>query len=405
MKISNFKFSFCEFSMANLRSSRSNAIVRFLITNYRKSFRKFPRWLVRFFLIGMMGTASFSALFGMDTKYSGEFLKIGLGVRELSLGGAMISCPQAVSAVYWNPAALVENTKTSGQFIHSEEFAGVLNFDQISLAAPAHKGFAYGLGFFRLSVDDIPDTRSALIDAGTDGLSPGDPDYQSPDEDRTEGNGKLDPGERLNFGKIGSFGANENALLVSIAKRKNDKLLIGATFKQIYKSLGTADAYGIGLDVAAIYRPKINWTIGASLSDATTTFLFWNDGVKETTLPTLRIGTAYNLRMAKIPLRIQPALSLDLGIDGDQHQTDFQVGKLSGRFRAGIEAEVKERICLRFGRDDLGVTHIGLGLNLSIGSIDYGLAMGQAHSELGLSHRIGIVIHFANMKKVFDKIS
>jgi len=346
-----------------------------------------------------------SDLFGMDTKYSGEFLKIGMGVRELSLGGAMISCPHAVSAVYWNPAALIENTKTSGQFIHSEEFAGVLNFDQVSLATSARKGFAYGLGFFRLSVDDIPDTRRALIDAGTDGLSPGDPDYQSPDADGTEGNGKLDSGERLNFGKIGSFGANENALLISIAKRKSEKLLIGATFKQIYKSLGTANAYGIGLDVAGIYRPKQNWTIGASLIDATTTFLFWNDGVKETTLPTLRIGTAYDFRMSKIPVRIQPAFGIDLGIDGEQNQTDFQVGRLSGRFRAGIEAEIKERICLRFGRDDLGATHIGLGLNLSVGSIDYGLAMGQAYRSLGLSHRIGIVIHFADMKKVFDKIS
>ncbi|MDD5766073.1 MAG: hypothetical protein PHW79_07515 [Candidatus Marinimicrobia bacterium] len=361
--------------------------------------------LIGLFLIGLMGMAPVSALLGMDTKYSGEFLKIGMGVRELSLGGAVISCPQAVSAVYWNPAALIENTKTSGQFIHSEEFAGVLNFDQVSLATSARKGFAYGFGFFRLSVDDIPDTRHALVDAGTDGLSPGDPDYQSPDTDGTEGNGKLDPGERLNFGKIGSFGANENALYVSIAKRKNEKLQIGATLKQIYKSLGTANAYGIGLDVAAIYRPKINWTIGASLSDATTTFLFWNDGVKETTLPTLRIATAYNLRMLKIPVRIQPAFGIDIGIDGEQNQTDFQIGKFTGRFRAGIEAEIKDRICLRFGRDDLGATHIGLGLNTSVGSIDYGLAMGQAYRSLGMSHRIGIVIHFADMKKAFDKIS
>ncbi len=128
---------------------------------------------------------SVSSLFAFGDKYAGEFLKFGLGVREMALGGAVAADPTAVVAHYWNPSSLVGNSHFSGSLMHTEEFAGVLSLDHFALAIPAKGEYSYGFGYFRIGVDDIPDTRDALLDLGTDGLGPGDDGYTGPDADGT----------------------------------------------------------------------------------------------------------------------------------------------------------------------------------------------------------------------------
>ncbi len=341
-------------------------------------FQSLLSWVISFSILifFFFGTTS---SFAFGTKYAGEFLKIGVGVREMSLGGAVVASPHSVSAQYWNPAALYQNTVFSGQFMHTEEFAGALNLDHISIAIPAKGNYAYSLGFFHLGVDDIPDTREALID--------------------DNGNGKLDPGERLNFGEIGTFGASENALFLSVAKQMNQKYFIGATAKYLYKSLGTTAAWGVGFDVATIYNISPQLVFGASINDITTTFLFWKDGEKEVILPTLRFGTAWKVSLPSIPIWFQPLGGLDISFEGEQDNTDLNLGSINGRVRMGLEVHIKDQIALRCGRDDLGSFHIGFGLDTSIGSIDYGFAMGGTYKLLGQSHRLGVTLHFAELAK------
>jgi hypothetical protein len=281
--------------------------------------------------------------------------------------------------------------------MHAEEFAGVLNLDQISFVSPYRGNFSYGIGFFRLGVDDIPDTRNALIDVGSDGIGPGDETYSGPDPDGSEGNGKLDSGERLDFGKIGTFGASEGAIYLSAGIRQSPKLNLGGSAKFVYKSLGNMQGWGIGLDVGLIYFLNPNWIVGASLYDLTTTFLFWEDGEKEIIVPSLRIGTAYDFRPASLPFSIQPLLGLDFSFEGKQHYTDLNLSSMNIRARFGLELHIKEQIILRGGRDDIGGFHIGLGINTPLGNIDYGFAMGGSYDILGESHRIGLILHFEEL--------
>ncbi len=354
-------------------------MIRFIVpTTNCKYYIRYIKFLC--YVVGLIffffGTTS---SFAFGTKYAGEFLKIGVGVREMSLGGAVIASPRSVSAQYWNPAALYQNTIFSGQFMHTEEFAGALNLDHISVAIPAKGNYAYGFGFFRLGVDDIPDTRGALID------------YND--------NGKLDPGERINFDKIGTFGASENALFLSIAKKMNNKLYIGVTAKHLYKSLGTSTAWGVGFDVATIYNIYPRLVLGASINDATTTFIFWRDGEKEVILPTLRFGAAWKVVLPSIPVWFQALGGIDISFEGKQHSADFDLGLINGKTRMGLEMHLKDKIVLRCGRDDLGSYHLGFGLDTSMGSIDYGFAMGGSYQLLGQSHRLGVTIHFVELAR------
>ena len=315
----------------------------------------------------------------LGDKYAGEFLKIGMGVREMSLGGSVIAAPDGASAVYWNPAALANNGTLSGELMHTEEFAGVLNLDYVSVAFPGPVDWSYGFSFFRSGVDGIPDTRSALIDEN--------------------GNGELDPGERLDFGKIGTFGASENALLFAMARQINARLNVGGTVKTLYKSLGTTNAWGLGFDLAAQYQLLPNLFLGAILRDVTTTFLYYPDGYNEFIVPSLQLGSAYSISPSFLPVIFRPSVGLDITMEGKTNQSDLNPGFISSGFRLGLEMQIKEHIMLRIGRDNLGSTQVGFGLRTALGSIDYGLAMGGSYSELGQSHRIGLTLHFAELSR------
>ena len=48
-----------------------------------------------------------------------SFLEIGSGAKSLSMGGAFVSVANDVSALYWNPAGIVNIDRPSVQFYHS----------------------------------------------------------------------------------------------------------------------------------------------------------------------------------------------------------------------------------------------------------------------------------------------
>jgi len=342
-------------------------------------------------------------LLAFGDKYAGEFLKLGLGVREMALGGAVVSDPTAVAAHYWNPATLTDNTRFSGNLMHTEEFAGAIALDHFALALPGKGEYSFGAGYFRIGVDNITDTRNALLDLGTDGLGPGDEGYPGPDADGTEGNGKLDPGERLDYGKFGSFGASENAVFLSTAKLLQPKLKVGGTLKMLYRSLGDDKAYGIGFDIGILYHPAPKIKLAAAFNDLTTTFMLWNDGEREIIAPSLRIGGSVHYCFKKLPLEIEPLIGADILFEGEQNAADLSIGGVVIRARIGIEAIYKEILALRAGRDDLGNPQIGLGLNTSVGSLDYGLGLGGSYSEFGSSHRIALTLHFAELQRAIKR--
>jgi len=328
----------------------------------------------------------------LGDKYAGEFLKFGLGVREMSRGGAVVAQTSPTVAHYWNPAYLHFSERLAVQAMHTEEFAGVLQIDHLAVSLPRRGDFAFGAGFFRLGVDDIPDTRRALLDLGTDGLGPGDANYPGPDADGTEGNGKLDAGERLDFGRIGRFGASENALFLAAAHQYRPQIFLGATTKILYKSLANTRAFGLGFDLAALWMPVQNFSAGAILRDITTTLLFWNDGTQEIIVPSAQVGAQYLWHLPSLKLSLAPSAGLDLLMEGAQNYRDFQLGVISGRFRLGLEINYKNLLALRCGRDDLQNLQIGLGLNTRLGCLDYGLALGHTAADLGQSHRVALTI-------------
>lgn len=353
--------------------------------------------IIVIFMILLIG----NQVFAFGDKYAASFLKTGTGVREISLGGSVISSADATSSFYWNPALLSDSKIFSGRIMHSEEFGGVLNLDHISLTLPRKK-YNLGLGFIRSGVDNIPLVKeSSLIDIGNDGIGPGDEDYIKPDVDGSEGNGQLDNGERLDFGKIGTFGASESAFFISAGKQYNDKLSFGLSVKTIYKNLYNNTAFGVGLDAGMIYNFSDKLKFGARISDFTTTFLFWKDGEKEIISPEVSLGGSYLLSLENIPISIQPMVGLNISTDGEKNNSLLGSNIMNIKTVFGLELFYNELLAIRFGQDENTGFHLGAGINTSVANINYGLSLGGAYSSLGKSHQIGIVF---NIQEVYTLI-
>ena len=64
--------------------------------------------------------------YSQTTKYSNEFLSIGVGARSLSMSNAMVANTDDATSGYWNPAGLTSmQSDFDASLMHAEYFAGI----------------------------------------------------------------------------------------------------------------------------------------------------------------------------------------------------------------------------------------------------------------------------------------
>jgi hypothetical protein len=196
-----------------------------------------------------------SALYAQNaTKYSNEFLQIGVGARSLGMGGAVVSSTNDVFAGYWNPASLTSiKNNTQIALMHASYFAGIANYDYGAWAAKINDESAIGISLIRFGVDGIANTFDLIR------------------------NGEID------YSRVTSFNTSDFAAVFSYAKqqritgRKDLDFAWGANMKIIRRKIGPfAKATGFGLDAGfSLKNEKRNWSTGLVVRDVTTTFNSW----------------------------------------------------------------------------------------------------------------------------------
>jgi hypothetical protein len=207
-------------------------------------------------ILGVSLMLNIGQLFGQNaTKYSNEFLQIGVGARSLGMGGASVASANDVYAGYWNPAGLTsidDNAQVS--LMHASYFAGIANYDYGAWASKISDKSALGISLIRFGVDGIANTFDLIR------------------------NGEID------YTRVSSFNTSDFAFILSYAqneKIKNYKHLDfswGGNLKIIRRKIGPfAKATGFGLDAGFKLKSEKrgNWSAGVVIRDVTSTFNSW----------------------------------------------------------------------------------------------------------------------------------
>lgn len=318
---------------------------------------------------------SFSpAAFSEIAKYAGEFMSTGVGARALGMGGAYVATGGDVTYGYWNPAGLSQLNYPELAAMHSERFAGVVNYDYLAFAMPFRQKETLAFSAIRLGVDDIPISAIPRADL-------------QPDEQYQDENGNL----QVNRPYIERYVSDaEYAFYFSYAKQHSTTLSYGANAKFVRKGVGDNSAWGIGFDIGATWNPWRQFMVGANFQDVTTTLLAWDTGRKEQIAPTLKAGVAYPFSFSFMGSRLLLAADVDTRFEGREGEaTQVALGPASLDFRLGGEISFYDIIALRLGRDDLGFFTAGAGINLARLNIDYAF---MQHTDLEATHRISLRI-------------
>jgi hypothetical protein len=331
------------------------------------------------------------------TKLAGEFLATGFGARALGMGGAFVSIADDASAVYWNPAGLIQLGRTQILLMHSERFGSLVDYNTFSLVRPLSrkKGrqAAGGISVIWLRVSDIAFTSHL-----------GEPDVDFID---TNSNGVWDPGERRLWrpDRVRWESDNEIATYLSYSRRLGSRSAWGLNAKLIWKEIADITSLGFGLDLGLLYQVTHRWRFGLNLQDFTTTPLYWDgwyydagapDGkykvsTKETIYPTLKAGTSYTIPMDAISGKLVFAVDCDFKFEGlSEDEADFSVGEASGDLRLGAMYDYRQMLRLGVGMDRQKLS-AGIGLMVAQFGLDYAF---WRDTEIDNTHRVSVSMSF-----------
>lgn len=339
--------------------------------------------------------------------YVNEYLNIGVGARNLALGGASSATTGDVYSAFWNTAGLLDiETDIEGGFMHAEYFAGIFKYDYGGVAMPLkNKNRAVGISFIRFATDNIPYTI----------------DYVLPD-------GSFDDS------KLRGFSAGDYAVLLSYAQklpvfRKNPEIITtaGANAKVIYRHVGSmANAWGFGIDLGLQMKYRA-WRFGLMMKDITTSYTAWSFHLTEREkqvfaatnneipiksyelmLPRFNFGLARRLLKPGSAIQVWAELGFDLTTDG-KRSTLIASKAVSIDPKIGVEASYKETLFLRAGAgnfyraldnaDTLNKRHytvfqpaVGVGFKIKGLSVDYAFTSLQMQDNPLMSHVISLKV-------------
>ncbi len=254
------------------------------------------------------------------TKYAGEFLYLGVGGRALAMGGAFTAIADDATASYWNPAGLVNVPQREAIFMHSESFGKLLNLDYLSVVLPSDAG-AFGFSAMRLGGGGIKLTG-----------------IEDPSQPISETNRAYEVGEANHA---------DYAFNLSYAKKAGDRVSIGVNGKIIYRDIPETSAWGLGLDLGILYSLRESVKLALVLQDATSTYLSYSTGSKETIAPSLKVGLAYQKNWR----------DFDATISGDANflfedrssSSQYVMGSMSADNNYGLEIAYQKILFGRMG--------------------------------------------------------
>ena len=326
------------------------------------------RLIVRFLIV------FFGILFSKNlyVNYAWELFEYTQSAENSALGGAVYAYNSKSTTSINNPA-FSQLRKNSFSITHQNRFSGMLVNDFISFDIDNNKK-NINLNLIYENIGMIPNTENTLLDWGNDG--------QFGTNDAGEGNGILDPGERLdaerisffNQRRIGFYGAYSGLFI---------NYPIGIGLKIISTKIEQNLSFGIGFDFGIIRKMK-NLDYAIIIENFPSSGILWNDGDIEKTFPSLKMGLNKHLRYKKINYNFLIANKISLS---ERHlDSQIRLKNLSVDFLFGLQIAFKEKLMLRFGRNHINNITGGVGFLFNDFKIDYAFLNSAYNYNLGSHH-------------------
>lgn len=299
---------------------------------------------------------------------TGNFLKIGVGARNIAMGETGATT-EGVNSIYWNPSGLANIDKKEISFMHSVWFE-TINYDNISFCLPTKYGkFGVSLNYLSMSEMEKYDNTGVL--------------------------------------QQDNMTAYDLAVVISYAMKLQDyvkyPLDFGYNIKVINSKLEEEQATTFGIDLGV----KSNFTLGfisekVKEENIDIGFVIQNISpgmkfIKETSsLPTnIKLGFSYLVAVNKerplvcnldINLPLEGDVKIGLGLEYNLRQTfwkdkpyiTFSPRIGFGAYNKGLEEGIN------------GLT-AGLGIGYDKYNFDYAFV---PYGELGQTHRISLSVKF-----------
>ena len=274
-----------------------------------------------------------------NSKYSNEFMNIGVDASSISMSGAVTSTVDDVNSGYWNPAGLTAVEQAEISLMHSNYFANIANYNYIAYARPIDNQSAIGLSMIRFGVDDILDTTQLIDDQGN-----------------------------INYDRINLFSAVDYGFIISYARKMLTKeISYGINTKIIRRIIGDfASSWGFGLDIGLQLKTSNNWRFGLMARDISTTYNSWsinearlsdiqnaiegqNQDVPnstEVTIPKIQFGIS---KLHNINYDYRLLTSFDLIMKFEQNNNLISTEFVSINPAVGLELGYTDSVFLRLG--------------------------------------------------------
>jgi len=292
-----------------------------------------------------------------------NFLKIGMGARAQSMGGSYVAQADEVTALYWNPAGIVN--------IKGRE----VNFTQIDWIADINLSFLGGV---------VSMGEAGSIGIGITYLSMG--DMKVTNWENPEGTGE-------------TFEAYDMAIGLAYARTISEKFSIGMQLKYIQETISQSSANAFAVDVGVQYQTGFKGLkLGMALSNFGTEMQLSGRDLSVRTDPYNTVGSNpddvdANLETVSWPLPITIRIGASLDIVKTEAfrftgNLDFYDPRdVDQTWCAGAElALLKEVVFLRAGINNYHENELkpsfGGGIKYNFDQT-YGIIIDYAYSDLG----------------------
>jgi hypothetical protein len=300
-----------------------------------------------------------------------QFLKVGVGARGVAMGESFVAVANDASALYWNPAGLVQFNENQLIASHTDY---VVDIRQAFFGAVYHLGDAdaVGVSFSSLSMNDMEITTET---------------------------------QPFGTGRFFSFG--DVAVAVTYARKMTDQFSFGATVRFAEEQLDVLKMRSVMIDLGTLY-----WTGLGSTRFAVTISNFGSDVSPKGTITQFN-GTANQFQSYSLPTVFKLGIAME-AFEGEESKltTSLQLNHPndnSEHVRIGAEYSYRNALFLRgglkrtigqklFGEDQTSPEDFTIGAGFAVTleglsrvNADYAFAR---FGHLGSVHRFSIAFTY-----------